>query len=75
MREKRQKNRLAETDGLIQAWPDDIVGQVFELWVGISRLMAIMREPDRRFEPGRALRPLAAKKTSVNRRLQRRNAA
>jgi hypothetical protein len=85
MREKKQKNRMAEADAPIQtwrvqnwrvhAWPDDIVAEVFELWIGISRLMARMREPDQRFGPDRALRPLTAKKTSANRRPQPRNAA
>jgi hypothetical protein len=80
MREKKQKNRMAETDAPIQtwrvqAWPDDIVAEVFALWIGISRLMAKMCEPDQRFRPDRVLRPLAAKKTSANRRPQSRNAA
>jgi len=72
MRARKQKNSTADTDGLIQAWPDDIVVDVFELWVGVSRLMAKVGGSEG-LETSKAR--LSAGKTAASRRPQRRKAA
>jgi hypothetical protein len=72
MRARKQKNSTADTDSFIQAWRDDIVVDVFELWVGVSRLTAKVGESDG-LESSKARLP--AGKTAASRRPQRRKAA
>jgi hypothetical protein len=47
MRAQKSKTGAAVTDKLIKGWPDEIAQDVFELWIGISRLMARMGGADR----------------------------
>ncbi len=54
MREQKRKNGVAVTDNLIKGWPDDIVADVLEAWIAISRLMAKMGESENQLEADRA---------------------
>ena len=72
MRARKQKNSTADTDNLIQTWRDDIVVDVFELWVGVSRLMAKVGGSEG-LETSKARLP--AGKIAASRRQQRRKAA
>jgi hypothetical protein len=50
MRAQKSKTGATVPDKLIKGWPDEIAQDVFELWIGISRLMARMGGSDRQFE-------------------------
>lgn len=63
MREQKRKNRVsAAGDRIKGVRHDEIMGDVFELWIGIARLMARMRGSDQPLEssPG-PKRPSARK--------------
>jgi hypothetical protein len=53
MRKHKRKHRISVARERVHhdAWRAEIVGDVFELWLGISRLMGRVREPERRREP------------------------
>jgi hypothetical protein len=59
-------------DGILR---DEIAADVFELWVGVSRLMARMRRPQRQIEIDIRARRASAKKVAAARRSPRRKAA
>ncbi len=71
MRERKQKIRAqTECDPIEAAWRDDIAGDVLELWIGLSHLMARVRSvpapkdeaaqsPARRHQPRPLHRPPA----------------
>ena len=44
------KNGAAVTEKLAPGWHDEIAQDVFEIWIGISRLMARVSGADRRLE-------------------------
>ncbi|MBI1203157.1 MAG: hypothetical protein GC182_11660 [Rhodopseudomonas sp.] len=46
MREEKQASKSANDGELSrEQWCNEIIGDVFELWIGISRLMARIQEP------------------------------
>ena len=77
MREQKRKNVLPVTREQIQsAWRNEIAGDVLELWIGISRLMARMRGPDNVADLIVAIdRRPSAKRPPASRRPPRRKAA
>lgn len=67
MRQQKRKSKSPAAGNLINGiWRDEIVADVFELWIGISRLMARMRGSPQ-FEIAAAKR-LPDKKPSAARR-------
>ena len=51
MRQRKRKSKAPAAGNLIKGiWRDEIVADVFELWIGISRLMARMRGSQPQFE-------------------------
>lgn len=77
MREHRGKSNVSASDRLIQGiLREEISGDVFELWIGISRLMARVCGPHWQAETGiRAAKKSLAKKSPATRRMPRRRAA
>lgn len=68
MRQRKRKNKAPAVGNLIKGvWRDEIVADVFELWIGISRLMARMRGSRPQIEIAAPKRP-DKKSTAARRR-------
>lgn len=52
MRAQKRKVRVPVIGDLPATWCDEVAGDILELWIGISRLMARVHGPDRPFETG-----------------------
>lgn len=77
MREQKRKSRAPARQYSNEViWRDELVADVFALWLGISRLMDNVRGPQ--FSTGQTLRGVRrpqAKKAHTARRVPRRHAA
>jgi hypothetical protein len=67
MRQQKRKNTVPGTKDRIQgAWREEIAGDVFEIWVGISRLMARVGGLSQQTETGiGAVKRAAGKKSAA----------